>query len=364
MPHIAALIFLNIFLGVGARAHDLPLIGCTEAGKTYVPLRAYLSDEAVQAKVPWSFDSISGILRGQVKQSPFALRTEQRLAFVAGEQLPLSETLRQYFGGYYLEAGVMRSMISVLGLPDIEALVLLPCTTIRRTVSRHAVPSFVVVIDPGHGGLDPGTTQGLLQEKDIVLRVAEHLRSELVQDPSVQVILTREADYFLQLFERTELANIANAGIFVSLHVNSGQRLEARGVETYYLSANPTDSQARLLAARENAHATGVSTEDNLEFVLSDLKHTHIIAESAKLASALHEKIHATVGTENRGIRQAPFYVLFHATMPAVLVELGFITNKDDQQLLSGKLDKYAHALYEGIQSYKRTRHPGGSHAQ
>ena len=215
-----------------------------------------------------------------------------------------------------------------------------------------------VVIDPGHGGHDEGTSgpKGLL-EKDLVLDVAQRLGKLIEQRMGSEVIYTRTDDTFVPLEGRTELANEKKADLFLSIHANSSPAApRVTGIETYYL--NFTQSKDSLeVAARENA------TSDKTVFDLRDLIQKITLQEKAEESREFAERIQASLyslsarnfpGEKNRGVRKAPFVVLIGANMPSVLVEIGFLTNPKEESLLR-KPDyrqKVAEALYRGIGRY------------
>jgi N-acetylmuramoyl-L-alanine amidase len=153
-------------------------------------------------------------------------------------------------------------------------------------------------------------------------------------------VLTRDEDRLVGLDERTAIANHNKADLFLSIHLNASPRARATGAETYYLSADATDDEARILAALENqAGSQAVKRPDqrveqgSLDLVLWDLAQNQYLAESSALAESIQRHLNRLTGTRSRGVRQAPFRVLMGATMPAVLVEVGFISNTDEEEL-------------------------------
>jgi N-acetylmuramoyl-L-alanine amidase len=223
-----------------------------------------------------------------------------------------------------------------------------------------------IVIDPGHGGHDPGAVGlGGLYEKDVVLDIALKLKEILLSNPLNEVILTRETDVFLSLEERTAIANKKNADLFVSIHANASPRRKAKGVETYLLNW-ADDEEAMRVAARENAISLNKMKainrqmqSDVLDIIKSDLMRQNKRDESIKLAHYIQKSIVSTLNnnhadTFDLGIKQALFYVLFGARMPSVLVEVSFISNPEEERLLSS--DSYrmqiAEAIAEGLNKY------------
>jgi N-acetylmuramoyl-L-alanine amidase len=206
-----------------------------------------------------------------------------------------------------------------------------------------------IVIDPGHGGKDPGAiSPSGVKEKDLVLKVGKLLAKRLEME-GFEVFLTRSTDVFLTLEERTNFANSKRADLFVSLHTNSHRDRDIRGIETYFLNLT-TDATAIEVAARENA--TTQKSLSDLQLIINDLMLNSKINESSKFANCVHTGIISSavnVGYEGRnlGVRQAPFYVLLGAQMPSVLLEMGFISNSRDLGLL--KRQAYQNALVDGI---------------
>jgi len=213
-----------------------------------------------------------------------------------------------------------------------------------------------IVIDPGHGGHDPGTIgpRGL-QEKDLVLDVALRLERLVRQELGTEVLLTRSTDVFIPLEERTAIANQKEADLFVSIHANAARNSSARGIETYVLSFARTP-HAEAVAARENAIST--ATLKDLQNLVKAITLNSKIDESRDLAHSLQESMVSGVREQHaipdRGVHSAPFYVLIGANMPAVLAELGFVSHPEDEKRL--RTPQYrellARSLLRGLRTY------------
>jgi N-acetylmuramoyl-L-alanine amidase len=231
--------------------------------------------------------------------------------------------------------------------------------------SRPSGPE-TVVIDPGHGGHDPGATGARgLQEKELTLDVANRLAAILQAEHGVKAILTRSRDTFLTLRERTAFANRQRADLFVSIHVNAARGATASGTETYFLSSEATDNAARAAAAFENRvieieSGPRTATRDVLRSILWDLTQSEFQQASSRLAEQLQDSLERALRLPNRGVKQAPFYVLGGAAMPAVLVEIGFISNPQEEERLTdeGYRDRIARALSAGVAAYKQRSAP------
>lgn len=222
-------------------------------------------------------------------------------------------------------------------------------------------PIRVIVIDPGHGGDDTGAKgPSGIAEKDITLSIALKLADALKERMDAEVLLTRTADEFIPLEQRTAFANARRADLFISIHTNAAANREARGTETFFLSVDATDEDARRVAAFENnadAASGGLvlADGDDLRDILLDLASTRSHHDSSTLAEAVHMSMLGKAGREGRGVKQAHFTVLVGATMPAVLVEVGFISNPSEEKWLSSRKDqeKAARAIADGVVSFR-----------
>jgi N-acetylmuramoyl-L-alanine amidase len=213
-----------------------------------------------------------------------------------------------------------------------------------------------IVIDAGHGGHDPGTIgRGGLQEKDLVLDVALRLERLVRKELGTDVILTRSGDIFIPLEERTAIANQRGADLFLSIHANSSRNPQARGIETYFLNF-AKNAHAEQVAARENAISP--ATLKDLQNLVRAITLNSKIDESRDFAAAVQESMVKGVRDEHpvpdRGVHTAPFYVLIGANMPAVLAEIAFVSNPEDERRL--KTPEYrevlARSLLRGVRSY------------
>jgi N-acetylmuramoyl-L-alanine amidase len=225
-------------------------------------------------------------------------------------------------------------------------------------------PLRLIVLDAGHGGHDSGAVgpQGLM-EKDLVLDVTRRV-ARLVEDKlGVKVRLTRDGDHFVTLRDRTSFANKERADLFVSIHANAHRQASNEGVETFFLSSEATDSGARQVAALENSviqleapSPRGARQHDMVKAILWDLAQSEYQTESSRLAEIVLDSMTRSLRIANRGVKQAGFYVLGGAAMPAVLVEIGFVTNpREERKLKDGRYrDDIARAIFVGLSEYKR----------
>ena len=232
----------------------------------------------------------------------------------------------------------------------------------RAALSRPSYGIKTIVIDPGHGGKDPGAVgAGRLKEKDVVLDIGKRLRRILRRECNCRVLMTREKDVFIPLEARTAKANTVNADLFISIHVNANNSRRVTGAETYFLSP-ARDRMSMNTAARENSMKPNSDSQDmnDLAFILSDMKNTDKINESSRMAGKIQKALVARVSQKyklrNNGVKRGMFYVLHGARMPSVLVEAAFITNgKEERKLRSGKFREYlAQGIADGVKNFIR----------
>lgn len=214
-----------------------------------------------------------------------------------------------------------------------------------------------IVVDAGHGGHDPGASgAGGAREKDVVLQIALKLARILRQEMGLDVVLTRSTDVFVELQERTAIANKVGADLFVSIHANASLNRNSSGIETYYLNLAKTQKVAQL-AAKENG--TTLEKVSLLQAVLFDLMANYKLNDSAHLADDVQKAVCRKVGASysgvrNLGVKQGPFYVLVGATMPSILVETAFISNEREEVRLKDAdyQERTAEGIADGIRAY------------
>ncbi len=217
-----------------------------------------------------------------------------------------------------------------------------------------------IVIDPGHGGIETGAkgNYGTL-EKDVTLAVAKKLKERIEGELKYRVVMTRDSDVVVALDRRAAVANNNKANVFISIHANGSRRTNARGSETYFLSLNATDEEARRLAYFENnsgelENRLGEQDFDDLKLILWDMAQSAYIKQSSQLAEFVQNQLNQFLNTQNRGIKQAPFKVLTGVACPAILVEIAFITNPEEEKKLQSEdfQTQVAEAIYRGLSGY------------
>ncbi|MDA8428279.1 MAG: N-acetylmuramoyl-L-alanine amidase [Geobacteraceae bacterium] len=214
-----------------------------------------------------------------------------------------------------------------------------------------------IVIDPGHGGKDPGAVgvKGIM-EKDVALAIGTKLADKIRQELGIDVVMTRTTDVFIPLQERTSIANKVGADLFISIHANASPNRNTAGIESYYLNLAKTEKAAQL-AAQENG--TSLEKVSTLQAILFDLMANYKLNDSAHLADevqkALYKKVSSKYqGSRNLGVKQGPFFVLVGATMPSILVETAFLSNEMEEARLSDPQyqDTTADGILKGLDKY------------
>jgi N-acetylmuramoyl-L-alanine amidase len=215
-----------------------------------------------------------------------------------------------------------------------------------------------IVIDPGHGGRDPGAQANGITEADLTLDIALRLEALLKKQPGIEVVLTRRTDVYIPLEEWTAIANRAGADLFLSIHANASLNGQAHGIETYFLNF-ASDADEAAVAARENA-ASG-DTMGNLPDLVKAIALNNKLNESRDFATLVQQAMYTGVrgrnaDTRDLGVKQAPFAVLIGAAMPSVLAEISFVTNDEDARYLKNGVfrETIAHSLLDGILQYQR----------
>jgi N-acetylmuramoyl-L-alanine amidase len=238
-----------------------------------------------------------------------------------------------------------------------------PATAEPGRVGGGIEPLKLIVLDAGHGGHDSGAVgpSGVM-EKDVVLDVTRRVARMVESRLGVKVALSRDSDVFVPLRDRTNFANKQQADLFVSIHANAHPQAVSEGVETYFLSSEASDSAARQVAATENnvVQLEGPNARqkggDVLKSILWDLAQSEFQEESSFMAETVQDSMSRSLNLVSRGVKQAGFYVLGGAAMPAILIEIGFLTNRKEEKKLATPehREALARAIYAGLAEYKR----------
>lgn len=246
-------------------------------------------------------------------------------------------------------------------------LVLLLSAPVAVKAQKSKKKPFTVVIDPGHGGVDPGALGRKAKEKDVNMSVSKMLAEMIKEEfPEIKVIFTRTTDVKIPLVKRASIANDANADLFISIHSNASKSRKANGCETFTLGAG-SSAEAKAAAMYENEV---ILSEENFEeiykgfdprssesYIIFELIRSHDMELSAELAQMVQEGMVGSSNLRNRGVSSAGFLVLHRTVMPSILIELGFITNSNDEGIIASKSGqkKLAKGIFKGFSQYYRT---------
>lgn len=296
-------------------------------------------------------------LRGPFMERTYESPYVRRISFL-GDELRVQLTSTEVAGDTYRLDNPFRI---VLDLRAGEGVVAPGRPLPPRQLRAVDLPGVrTIVLDPGHGGKEVGAVgaNGLM-EKETTLAICRKLASLLGTKLGTRVILTRSDDSLVPLEQRTAIANQYHADLFLSIHLNASAVRDARGSETYFLSLEASDEFARRAAERENesplASADAVVASSDLRLILWDLAQQRYLKESSRFAELIQEEMNVVSGITGRGVKQAPFKILVGAMMPAALVEVGFISNPNEESKLRDEQfqDTVAQALLKAIERYK-----------
>lgn len=270
-----------------------------------------------------------------------------------------------------LDSGTGTSLGFSFRQPAAERLTVLQDRVELRVWPRPVRAIKRLVMDPGHGGEDPGAlgrsgTREKVVAMDVVLRLKKKLEKQ-----GFEVILARDTDKFVSLAERSKCGNDRKADLFISIHANSSTNRAACGLETYFLSEAKTDWE-RAVAARENAvfdtgeSSVGLNADGEVGLILADLAQNEYLLESSELAARIQEATVPYARIKDRGVRQANFYVLRNGFMPAVLIECGFLSNRSEEKLLRRPehRERLAEGICRGIVEFTKLRSPKADGSQ
>ncbi|MBI3543598.1 MAG: N-acetylmuramoyl-L-alanine amidase [Deltaproteobacteria bacterium] len=329
-------------------------------GATFVSARQFCF--ALGCSVFYQWASHRAVIQNKTERTGAIVSSLTSVALVEGHVVDFDgEVVSDEREGYLLPLSLAVRLAGELKLGKI---------TERRTEIAIKSPepagsSFAlktIVLDPGHGGNDMGTGFGSIYEKDVTLVYAMRLRDEIMKAlPDVKVILTREDDRYVSLPDRAKLANSLNANLFLSIHLNHATNPKVEGTETYILSPDATDDDAKRTALLENdtwlKSAKIGDAGNTIRSILVDMEQTKYIQNSALVASMIHQDLSPlgkTHGLKTRGVKQAMFYVLSQVAMPSTLVEMGFLSNTGDRSRMMNVLfrDDFVSSLVAALKRY------------
>lgn len=327
-------------------AGDVRKIGSAE----YVPLSKLCRAYDLDCK----WDDVVRTSTIESTRGRIVLRCGSRMILVNGTEKKLDRPVSMDGGTVFVPMSFVRNNFAAV-IGEVQ-----PGTPAApESAAKYTIRT--IVLDPGHGGNDPGALGGRtrVREKNMTLALARSLK-DVLKDNGIRVVMTRDSDTFVPLAKRARIANNSGADLFVSLHINASRSRSLKGFECYFLS-NATDDNARALEATENAtlklgEDADAEMSGRLERTLWDMTLTENRRESAILAGYICDSVKNDINIGNRGLRTARFYVLKYTRIPAVLVEAGYISNKYDEAKLKDPafLKEIAKAVAGGIMRFKQ----------
>lgn len=325
-----------------------------------VPFRAF--QEGGRVTVHVARDAVDVAFRHQDLEGDIV----QAVDYVGGKDNTFAVTLGPRFEQLkaYEQERPARLVLEFHARPSSASRTATPAPTPAATATpaaptAQAAGPPIIVIDPGHGGEEVGARgPGGALEKDVTLAIARKLRAYITNTLGYRVFLTRNGDQEVSLDERAAIANNYKADLFISIHANASRSHGAKGSEVYFLSDQASDEESRRVALAEGDVAPGKlgAVGSDIALILWDMAQAEHLEESSALASRIQDALAAVTGSEGRGVKQAPFRVLVGANMPAVLVEVAFISNAEEEKLLvsDGYQRRVAQALMRGIAEFEK----------
>lgn len=344
---LSGLIILIIILlnGCATIPTDEALTTYDFDGITYVSLGSLCQSKGLS----WDYDTFTRIVNLNKSTHKISLQVGDTLILVDGRIQHLRHPVDIYDGEVVVPYKFKEQVLDIL----FKEYPVSPDIVMPSKIKR-------VVIDPGHGGGDPGAiSKAGLKEKSVNLDIALRL-NKILKNKGFDVIMTRSTDVFIPLERRTEIANRAKADLFISIHANANRARSLNGFEVYYISPNINDVQRALSSAQyvelDLNSGSFYGRSKNLKAILWDMIYTYNRAESIELSRSICKKIDSDLDTRVLGIKGAGFYVLKGARMPSVLIEIGFLSNSDEAKLLNSGTyrQQVAEAIGDGIYSYSR----------
>ena len=315
------------------------------------PMGSSLQDICKRYNIQWQFDSVTQVVLLDYKGHKAKALIGSPIVLIEHEKITLDAPLRRINSTIYVPEDFEDKVIGSFGAVP---------SRVGYAGQASNLKFRTIVVDAGHGGKDPGA-KGFsgVKEKDVNLDIAKRLKT-LLTEAGIKVVMTRETDVFITLPGRTEIATKANADLFVSIHANSNPTKRMEGLEVYYVKTSvksDLDEDQRRKNDRMFLSKMEAGTNPVLGPIVSDMMYQLKVAESGKLAMRMVHDIAEGVRTPNRGARHARFFVVRNTLMPAVLVETGFLTNKQEEKRLNSSeyRQKLAESIARSILTYAST---------
>jgi N-acetylmuramoyl-L-alanine amidase len=314
-------------------------------GVTYVPLLSLCDSE----NIAWEYDTFTRKVNLTKDAHKISLMVGERLVLVDGAEQYLKHPVDIYQGTAVVPYKFKEQILDTL-FKKVYPQRQIPLSKIKK-----------VVIDAGHGGTDPGSIGKLgLREKYVNLDIAKRL-SSLLKSQGIDVMMTRSTDTFVPLARRVAIANNAKADLFISIHSNANRVRSLNGFEVYYVSPNVSDSKRALYSAQHEALDLdraffAYSPSLNLKAILWDMIYTSNRAEALRLSQYVCRAIDNNLNTRVLGVKGGPFYVLKSVHMPAILIEVGYLSNYNEERLIRNSYyrQQITEGIAEGLRNYIR----------
>jgi N-acetylmuramoyl-L-alanine amidase len=338
---------LLVFYGCASVPRKSAISSYNINGVSYLPLIALCDLKGIN----WDYDVITRTINLNRDSHRLKLMVGNNVIFIDGTPRELNRPVDIYEGAIVVPYKFREQILDVLfkeGPAAAEPIYFL--SEIKK-----------VIIDAGHGGRDPGAIgKSGLKEKEVTLDIAKRL-SNLLREQGIEVIMTRSKDTFVSLTKRVAVSNNCQADLFVSIHANASRVRSLNGVEVYYISPDVSDTQRALASARNNEilnldGSCFLSHSFNLKAILWDMIYNYNRAESIELSRVICKTIGSNLDARLIGVKSANFYVLRGSCTPAVLLEVGFLSNSDEERLLSeaSYRQRITEAINQGLQDYGR----------
>ncbi len=310
-----------------------------------------LQDICKKYNIQWQLDSVTQVVLLEYKNHKAKALIGSPVVLIGQEKIILEAPLRRVSSSIYVPDDFELKVIGTIGTPQFK-------WGFQGDLSNLKVHT--IVIDPGHGGKDPGAKgYSGVKEKDIVFDISKRIKT-LLSEAGLKVVMTRDSDEFITLPGRTEIATKANADLFVSIHANSMPDRRTEGIEVYYVQTrgkHDLDEEQRQRNEKIFARNLNASSLSVVGPIVSDMMYQLKISESSKVAMRLVHDVSLAVHAPNRGARHARYFVVRNTLIPAVLIETGYLTNKQEEKRLDSESyrQKLAESIVRSILAYAST---------
>ncbi len=315
--------------------------GCATVPPVKVSQGSSLDDLCKHYNIQWQFDSVTQVVFLTYKDHKAKAMVGSPVVLLGQTKITLNAPLRRRNSTIYVPEDFESKVIGSFGAVRLK---------VGYSVDSSSLKIRTIVIDAGHGGKDPGAKGfGGVKEKEVTLDIAKRVK-HLLQEAGLKVIMTRESDTYPTLEERSQIASKKEVDFFVSIHANSMPSRKTQGIEVYYVkTTNKRDLDEEQRQKNEKTFFRSLKTvpQNNLQAIVSDMMYQNKVAESGKMAMRLVHNMSGDLNTPNRGARHCRYFVVRNTLQPAVLIETGFLTNKQEEKRLNSS--EYRQKMAESI---------------